>query len=132
MAVSFDYLMTARSVTDAKFDDEPGDVQFLRVARSAQTYAPSDAAAGNGDLQAWVDEVVGLADGDENPNSISPAGDILVFVHGYNNDAKIADLAQRTHATKAALERGRATAGGKDLTRLMALTDTLSEFTPIN
>ena len=47
------------------------------------------------------------------------------------DDAQIADLAQRTHATKASLERGRATARGKELTRLTALTEMLSEFTPI-
>jgi esterase/lipase superfamily enzyme len=33
--------------------------------------------------------VQGLADGDENPNSIGPTGDALIFVHGYNNDMTV-------------------------------------------
>jgi pimeloyl-ACP methyl ester carboxylesterase len=77
-----DYIFTARKVTGKSFDAEPGPIRFLSVPASVADYSPAHVVSSRAD---WVDQVIGLADGDENPNSISPAGDILVFVHGYNN-----------------------------------------------
>ena len=83
-----DFVITTRRVKGDAFDDkaEPGPARFLRVPTNAKAFTPAHAISGAGSLKTWVDEVIGLADGDENPNSISPTGDILVFVHGYNND----------------------------------------------
>ena len=90
-----DYVITTRVIRNSQFTAEPGPVRFLRVPRSAQAFDPSHAVSGAGDLKAWVDEVIAQADGDENPNSVSPTGDILVFVHGYNNDVETVLLRQR-------------------------------------
>jgi pimeloyl-ACP methyl ester carboxylesterase len=55
------------------------------VPQQATEVTPAHAVQGAGAIPGWLDEVCGLADGDANPNSISPKGDVLVFVHGYNN-----------------------------------------------
>ncbi|MCA3360787.1 MAG: alpha/beta fold hydrolase [Roseomonas sp.] len=80
-----DYVISARKIEKGNFVAEPGPVRYLRVPSNASAALPAYATAGAGDLGLWIDEVIGLADGDENPNSISLRGDILVFVHGYNN-----------------------------------------------
>ena len=83
--MTVDYVISARRASNNEFDDEPGPIRFLRVPATATTTLPANAVSGKGDLKSWVDEAIGLADGDLNPNSISPRGDILVFIHGYNN-----------------------------------------------
>jgi pimeloyl-ACP methyl ester carboxylesterase len=80
------YVISARKIRNGAFVAEPGPVVFLRVPDDAQTLLPEHAVKGHAAGLAWSREVQGLADGDGNPNSISPAGDILVIVHGYNND----------------------------------------------
>jgi pimeloyl-ACP methyl ester carboxylesterase len=77
-----DYIFAARKVTDGKFEAEPGPIKYLSVPKTMNDYTPAQIVTSR--VQ-WTDEVIGLADGDENPYSISPKGDILVFVHGYNN-----------------------------------------------
>ncbi|MBI1170699.1 alpha/beta fold hydrolase [bacterium] len=76
----YDYMISARKRQGNAFIAEPGPVQFIRVPRGAAAYDPSHVIP----AKAWVTQVQGLADGDENPNSISPTGDVLVLVHGYN------------------------------------------------
>jgi pimeloyl-ACP methyl ester carboxylesterase len=78
-----DYIICARAINGGKFTDEPGPICYLKVPSNAKHY---DATNIIKDRAVWVAEVQGLADGDENPNSIAPTGDVLVFVHGYNND----------------------------------------------
>jgi len=81
-----DYIFTARRRVGEKFTDEPGPVRFLKVPASVQSYDARHVISSPND---WAAEVQGLADGDENPNSIGPKGDVLIFVHGYNNDIPI-------------------------------------------
>ena len=83
-----DYVISARRVRKGKFIAEPGPVLFLKVPGSSSEALPEHRVTGRNAANLWIDEVRGLADGDENPNSISPRGDVLVFVHGYNNDAR--------------------------------------------
>lgn len=79
----FDYIMTARTLSKERgFTDEPGPLRFVKVPRDATHY---DARHIVGSPGQWATEVRDIADGNENPNSISPAGDVLIFVHGYNN-----------------------------------------------
>lgn len=78
-----DYVICARKVKNGEFTATPGPISYLRVPDGSQSY---DASMATSDRSKWVAEVQGLADGDENPNSISPSGDVLVLVHGYNND----------------------------------------------
>jgi pimeloyl-ACP methyl ester carboxylesterase len=79
------YVISARKISKGAFTAEPGPVQFLRVPDRATTLLP-EYAVRKREIGIWSREVQGLADGDENPNSISPTGDVLVVVHGYNND----------------------------------------------
>lgn len=90
-----DYVITARRIKDNQFDDEPGPVRYLRVPRQAEIPTPAHQTRGTGDKNRWISEVRDLADGVVNPNSISPKGDVLIFLHGYNNDLKIIMQRQR-------------------------------------
>ena len=78
----YDYVMTARKLTAGSFGSDPGPVRYLKVAADQFGYGPKDVIGSPGE---WMREVQGLADGDQNPLSISPKGDVLIFVHGYNN-----------------------------------------------
>jgi len=78
-----DYIICARKVINGEFTATPGPVRYLKVPPGNPRYNASNIVS---DRSKWVAEVQGLADGDENPNSISPTGDVLVMVHGYNND----------------------------------------------
>jgi hypothetical protein len=49
----------------------------------------------SGEIGGWVKEVQDIADGNPNQNSISIAGDVLVFIHGYNNGLDIIMQRQR-------------------------------------
>jgi len=80
--MAHDYIISARKRSGDQFIAEPGPLRFLKVPRDAAAY---DATHLVSSAKQWVSEVQGLADGDENPNSISLTGDVLVFVHGYNN-----------------------------------------------
>lgn len=93
------YLFTARKRQGTGFGTEPGPIQYLRLPDGAESYDASHVVP----QKVWVAEVRGLADGDENPTSISPAGDVLVFVHGYNND--MAEVIGRTRDLEANLRK---------------------------
>ena len=77
------YIISARKRTGDALIAEPGPIKFLKVPSTLDSYDARQAVSSAKD---WVAEVQGLADGDENPNSIGPRGDVLIFVHGYNND----------------------------------------------
>ncbi|MEQ8391378.1 MAG: alpha/beta hydrolase [Thalassospira sp.] len=79
------YIISTRKKSGDRFVAEPGGVHYLRVPKSESRYTPAHSIK----VKEWVDEVRGLADGDENPYSISPKGDILFFVHGYNNTQEV-------------------------------------------
>jgi hypothetical protein len=87
--MAFDYIITARKLSGGQFQAEPGSIKFVRVPKGSTSYDESHVVT----RTTWVNDVVGLADGDENPLSISPRGDILVYVHGYNNS--IANILER-------------------------------------
>jgi esterase/lipase superfamily enzyme len=80
--MAYDYLITTRRLAGSVFEAEPGPVRYIKVPDNVASYDASHVIS----PAQWTAEVQGLADGDENPNSISPTGDVLVFVHGYNND----------------------------------------------
>lgn len=90
-----DYVFTARRVRDGRFQAEPGPVRYLKVPADAPVPTPAHQMGGPGGIKAWVAEVRALADANPNPHAISPAGDVLVFVHGYNNDLPIIMQRQR-------------------------------------
>jgi pimeloyl-ACP methyl ester carboxylesterase len=86
----FTYVFTARRVRDGKFDANPGDVRFLKVANTFKGgklkagYTPQDKI----DERVWYDEVTDLADGMKD-SKLSRDGHVVVFVHGFNNDIEL-------------------------------------------
>ena len=65
------------------FFPEPDPTLYLEVPRT--DLPRPDRKVG---MRAWFDAVQDRADGMAD-NKIDPAGDVLVFIHGYNNDQKI-------------------------------------------
>lgn len=66
------------------FGNEPGPTLFLKVPGNRYP-KPSQAIS----RRDWVSEVLAQAETGINEISGKPAGDILVFVHGYNNSQEI-------------------------------------------
>jgi len=80
-----DHVICVRNVKKDRFGNEPGATYFLDIPASSQKMLPRHKTAKK---KAWFkrvlrEAVIGTdADGTE-------FGDILVFIHGYNNDQKI-------------------------------------------
>ena len=80
--MDYTYLICSRD-TDARgnFIAEPGETTFLRVPGSKSDYSASDAISES----RWKKAVIAAATREQDPITKS-TGDILLFVHGYNND----------------------------------------------
>lgn len=82
MTAKHTYLICARSLGgDGKYSSEPGETQFLKVPLTQKTYSSTNAVS----KSIWKKNVIAAADGKEDDITGS-TGDILFFVHGYNND----------------------------------------------
>ena len=79
-----DYVITTRAIAAENFIDEPGEAVFLKVPDQAANTAPSQRIARDD----WVREVVGIAGETKDATGVT-RGDVLVFVHGYNNSTEI-------------------------------------------
>lgn len=77
------YTISAREVKKGEFKAEPGPIRYLK---SPQKDAPTPAHEMS--AKEWINEVRDLADGKAD-GKFAEAGDVLIFVHGYNNDAKV-------------------------------------------
>jgi pimeloyl-ACP methyl ester carboxylesterase len=83
--------MSARKVSAGKFRPEPGEVLFLKVPDEPDRLPrPTDAVP----PKRWFDEVQAVA-ACAHPTRTGGDGDVLVFVHGYNNDLKSVQSRQR-------------------------------------
>lgn len=83
MAGKSTYLVCTRKIEGEEFTPEPGDITFLRVAANKDVYTPEDIITEG----RWKRAVITAATIDEEPDKITgTTGDILFFVHGYNND----------------------------------------------
>ena len=77
------YVICTRRTENDHFVAEPGDVRYLTVPNG------SDPTPEHGVGQReWFDAVQDLADGSAD-NKLDPAGDVLVFIHGYNNSQTV-------------------------------------------
>lgn len=84
MSVSNTFLICTRGKDrSGRFSAEPGDTSFLRVPASKRGYDGSDVIS----RDRWTKLVIGAADGKEDEVT-GTTGDILFFVHGYNNDIR--------------------------------------------
>ncbi|MGB8812260.1 MAG: alpha/beta hydrolase [Paracoccaceae bacterium] len=76
-----DYIFCARNIRNAVFGTDPGPTRFLEVPNAAATLHPSHAIP----RRAWFDKVVAEAEVTKNPHTGRAIGDILIYVHGFNN-----------------------------------------------
>lgn len=85
MAKKDTFLVCARDVDNkGGFIAEPGDTLFLKVPFASSSYSKADAIT----KDAWRKRVISSADGDDD-EIIGSTGNILFFVHGYNNDLDV-------------------------------------------
>lgn len=95
------YVISARNVRKGEFEAEPGRVRYLKVPE-AELPKPSHEIA----VKDWIAEVRDRADGQAD-KQIAAGGDVLVFVHGYNNDAQVIRDRQLQFAKDLAAEQWR-------------------------
>lgn len=82
MAAASTFLICTRAIDEnGDFTAEPGETTFFRVPSTKKSYSPSDKIA----KAHWKKAVIAAADGEEDEVT-GATGDILFFVHGYNND----------------------------------------------
>lgn len=79
-----DYVLCARKIKGGEFSAEPGKVRYLKVPRGAEASSPDHETK----VDEWMANVADAADGRAD-GQISESGDVVIFVHGYNNDSKI-------------------------------------------
>ena len=77
------YVISARSVKRGEFEAEPGKIRYLKVPEKDPPKPSHEMAA-----KEWIEEVRDVADGKADKH-VAEGGDVLVFVHGYNNDAQV-------------------------------------------
>ena len=77
------FTISARHVKQGEFVAEPGSIRYLRTPEKQLPHPDHEITAKN-----WIDAVRSLADGDAD-QAVSQGGDVLIFVHGYNNDSKV-------------------------------------------
>lgn len=78
------YTISARDIDKkGEFGTEPGAIRYLK---SPQKELPKPAHKIDDEI--WMKEVRDLADGQAD-GKVSDGGDVLIFIHGYNNDPKV-------------------------------------------
>jgi hypothetical protein len=100
-----DYIISVRNIRGGKFGSEPGKTRFLRLPSNRAVPAPSHGIS----RAEWVSAVMAGARSGTDPVTGHDCGDILVFVHGYNNDP---DIVVRRHRI---LKKNLAAAGFRGL-----------------
>ncbi|MBV8522686.1 MAG: alpha/beta hydrolase [Acetobacteraceae bacterium] len=79
-----DYVITTRAISGSNFSDEPGEAVFLKIPDQAANTAPGQKIPRHD----WVREVVGIAGKTKDATGVS-RGDVVVFIHGYNNSTEV-------------------------------------------
>jgi esterase/lipase superfamily enzyme len=82
-----DYIISTRNKKRGKnrFGSEPGPARYLKVPGN-QLPRPSHAIS---NARAWADEVQQQSLPGADPDANHPSGDVLIFIHGYNNDLSV-------------------------------------------
>ena len=103
--MEFDYVVCVRNVQQGQFGAEPGRTQFLAIPAQSSAL-PSPGKTGHEITRtAWVRKVLDQAKTGVNPKTGEPVGDLLVFIHGYNNSQAV--VMWRHRRLKADLEAAR-------------------------
>lgn len=95
-----DYVICVRNIEKNKFGTEPGETRFLEIPGQVKTMKTSQVTEKKKD---WFKKVMAEAVVEKNPETGQDRGDILVFIHGYNNDQKI--VLKRHRALKKSLSQ---------------------------
>lgn len=77
------YTISARTVKKGAFLPDPGPVRYLKTPEK-ELPSPKHEIS----IKQWLTEVRDIADGKAD-EVVSEGGDVLIFVHGYNNDATV-------------------------------------------
>jgi pimeloyl-ACP methyl ester carboxylesterase len=94
------FIITTRDVdSKGRLGNEPGDTRFLKVPKGLRKYDVSHQVK---DPNKWRLAVRAAADGVEDEIT-GTTGDVLVFVHGYNNDMNA--ITWRTEVLQTTLEQ---------------------------
>lgn len=92
-----DYIFCARNTTQGAFGSNPGQTKFLEVPPTATAHSP-DMAISRPD---WFRKVIDIARTGTDALG-RPLGDVLIYIHGYNND--LATVLKRHRLIRKALE----------------------------
>ncbi|MFI8481299.1 alpha/beta hydrolase [Pseudomonas sp. NPDC078700] len=79
-----DFVVSARRIKQGAFIAEPGPSRFLLVADN-QLPQPQDGRTGVTWINAWLQQMLEVAIWGVDERTGAARGDILIFVHGYNN-----------------------------------------------
>src|SRR5689334_4041042 len=79
-----DYVVTARATQNSVFTDDPGPTSFLEVPDNAPTITANNTIS----RDEWVRKVVAKAGRKRDATGVV-RGDVLVFIHGYDNEPPI-------------------------------------------
>jgi esterase/lipase superfamily enzyme len=92
-----DYIFSARSLRSGQLGNDPGPTKYLEVPAQDNAPVPGHAIA----MRAWFDKVI--HEGKTGTNSHGkPIGDVLIYIHGFNNDP--ATVLLRHRAIRSGLE----------------------------
>src|SRR5262245_48245990 len=95
------FIICARDVDKkGRFAEEPGPTTYLRVPLDARSYDTSHVVKNK---KTWRLAVAAAADGVQD-DITDTTGDVLVFVHGYNNDMNAITWRTRTLQTTLAAQ----------------------------
>lgn len=92
-----DHIFCARNVQAGGFGTDPGPTRFLAIADGAADYSPAQAIP----RRAWFDAVTAEARTGTDPATGEPDGDVLIYIHGFNNSR--ADVLARLRAIRKGL-----------------------------
>ena len=79
------FVISCREVKKGKFKPEPGPIRYLRVPASADNIRPTHESRST---RTWRNGLIARSRKELDPLSGSD-GDILIFVHGYNNSTDV-------------------------------------------
>lgn len=96
-----DFVVSARRVRQGAFDAEPGPSHMLVVPDDAPIPLPGHGRMGETWVKAWLQQLLGEAIWGKDERTGAERGDILVYVHGYNNSGE--DVIDRHRRLKADL-----------------------------
>lgn len=95
---AMDYILSARNLTSGAFGTNPGPTRFLEVPANTALPTPAHGIT----RRDWFDRVIHQAKHDPNAPG-RPVGDVLVYIHGFNNDP--ATVLERHRLIRTGLER---------------------------